>query len=511
MQGFVFSFNLLNIYNTMKNIIVMLITIIPLLSISQKQGNIWYFGNHAGLDFNSGVPIPITNGQTSFSTCINENEGSSVISDDNGSLLFYSDGQTIWNKNHQIMPNGNGLLGNPSSTQSSIIVPLPLNNRYFYIFTTDAFTCGSDLGNGFRYSVIDICSDNQNGDIIPNKKNILLLDTVCEKVTVTRHANGIDYWILTHQFFSDKFYAFLLTSNGITDTVISAIGSIHNGSIWGAIGQLKFSFDGQKIAIGAGNGLDILDIFDFDKSTGIISNSMSLYKPNNNSAGIYGVEFSSDNTKLYVTGISDLGAEYGFLVQYDLSAGGGNIDSINASLYTIYINSTGQISLKGLQIGIDKKIYMVSYNNDSMLSVINNPNLYGLGCNYQYNSISLANRKGSYTLPSFIAGYNYSNTTYNCSAGIEELSNNSQLILYQNEPNPFGDNTVIRYFIPENTKSTAFIVFYDIYGKEIKKAELTTKGFGNVNANTENLASGIYSYSLIVNERVVDTKKMIKQ
>jgi len=91
-----------------------------------------------------------------------------------------------------------------------------------------------------------------------------------------------------------------------------------------------------------------------------------------------------------------------------------------------------------------------------------------------------------------------------------ELVNNSQLILYQNEPNPFGDNTAIRYFIPENTKGNIFIVFYDMYGKEIKKTDVTTKGFGNINVNTENLASGIYSYSLIVNDKVIDTKKMMK-
>jgi len=92
-----------------------------------------------------------------------------------------------------------------------------------------------------------------------------------------------------------------------------------------------------------------------------------------------------------------------------------------------------------------------------------------------------------------------------------ELANNSQPILYQNEPNPFGVNTVIRYFIPENTKGNAYIIFYDMYGKELKKTEISTKGFGNIDANTEKLASGIYSYSLIVNAQVIDTKKMIKQ
>lgn len=89
-----------------------------------------------------------------------------------------------------------------------------------------------------------------------------------------------------------------------------------------------------------------------------------------------------------------------------------------------------------------------------------------------------------------------------------ELANN--IMLYQNEPNPFGENTVIRYFIPENTTSTAYIVFYDMYGKEMQKNQISTKGFGNINANTLNLSAGIYSYSLIVDERVVDTKKMMR-
>ena len=65
-------------------------------------------------------------------------------------------------------------------------------------------------------------------------------------------------------------------------------------------------------------------------------------------------------------------------------------------------------------------------------------------------------------------------------------------------------------FIPENITGASYIIFYDMYGQEIKKTEIITKGFGNINANTENLASGIYSYSLIVDGKVIDTKKMLK-
>ena len=90
-----------------------------------------------------------------------------------------------------------------------------------------------------------------------------------------------------------------------------------------------------------------------------------------------------------------------------------------------------------------------------------------------------------------------------------ELANKNETILYQNEPNPFDGSTVIRYFIPE-TSGNAYIGFYDMYGKEIKKLEIKEKGFGKVEANTENLASGIYSYSIIINDKMVETKKMMK-
>ena len=94
------------------------------------------------------------------------------------------------------------------------------------------------------------------------------------------------------------------------------------------------------------------------------------------------------------------------------------------------------------------------------------------------------------------------------STDVELVSNSA--ILYQNMPNPFGDGTVVKYFVPENV-TTASIIFYDEFGTEIKNIELPNKGITAVlNLSTLNLASGIYSYSLIVNGKVIDTKKMMK-
>jgi trimeric autotransporter adhesin len=85
------------------------------------------------------------------------------------------------------------------------------------------------------------------------------------------------------------------------------------------------------------------------------------------------------------------------------------------------------------------------------------------------------------------------------------------IILYQNEPNPFGENTIIRYYIPSGTEGHAYIVFYDLYGKEINKVVLTERGFGKINADTQKLSGGVYTYSLMINGIIKDAKKMIKE
>ncbi|HKC67562.1 MAG TPA: hypothetical protein VKG26_04985, partial [Bacteroidia bacterium] len=132
---------------------IIYILFLPFLCVAQKQGNIWYFGNHAGIDFNSGSPVPLSNGQT-YSPDGTPIEGTSVISDNTGALLFYTNGMKIWNRNQQVMPNGNNLLGNFSSSQAALIVPKPGSSRYFYVFTTDDFS-EDNLQYGFRYTVVD--------------------------------------------------------------------------------------------------------------------------------------------------------------------------------------------------------------------------------------------------------------------------------------------------------------------------------------------------------------------
>src|SRR5688572_22689525 len=86
---------------------------------SQNETTKWYFGNMAGLDFMTTPPTILTNG------AMNTSEGCSSIANSAGSLLFYTDGITIWDQNHVAMANGTGLLGSNSTSQSGVIVKKP--------------------------------------------------------------------------------------------------------------------------------------------------------------------------------------------------------------------------------------------------------------------------------------------------------------------------------------------------------------------------------------------------
>jgi hypothetical protein len=100
------------------------------------------------------------------------------------------------------------------------------------------------------------------------------------------------------------------------------------------------------------------------------------------------------------------------------------------------------------------------------------------------------------------------NTGQNIPLAMERASTNlSKAELYQNEPNPFSQSTTIKYNILETTKS-AYVILYDMQGKQIKKYSLS-KGSSQITVNANELSAGMYLYSLIADNKEVDTKRMI--
>ncbi|ARN79078.1 hypothetical protein BST97_14365 [Nonlabens spongiae] len=413
----------------MNRYLFLIILLQTISSLAQNEANIWYFGQNAGLDFNGGVPVPIDDGQ------LNTNEGCSSISDENGDLLFYSDGITVWDRNHLPMPNGSNLLGSPSATQSGLIVPLPNSTTIYYIFTLD--NVAND--NGLRYSVIDMSLNNGLGDVT-NEKNILLITPIKESITAVNQANGNDVWVVTHGMFNDEFYSFSITDLGIdTNPVVSAIGHTPTNNLE-AIGGIKLSPNGSKIAIGYANSA-IFELGNFDISTGRVSEIITFDRfatspvPNNYA---YAFEFSPNNKLLYLNN-NNLG-----LFQY----------SIQNFTETEILNTEVPISLNlslgpgsglfygQLQLGPDGRIYS-AISARSSLSVINNPNEVGMLCDFQLDAVRLApGTQSNQGLPPFITTYFF--TTINvenvCVGDSTLISLNTQRDALQVEWD-FGDGS----------------------------------------------------------------------
>ncbi len=362
----------------------------------QKQTNTWYFGNRVGLDFNQSPPLVLINGTA------NSQEGSAAMSDNNGRLLFYTNGSIVQNRKHLTMLNGTGLKGDLSSTNNTVIVPMPGYDSMYYLF---AIGSAREELSRFTYNIIDMKADGGYGEVIV--KNAFIEDTVLEKLAAIRHCNNRDIWIVIQKWNTDEYHAYLLTSFGLNPTpIISHTGLIINGQINNAIGTLKFSSKGNKLAACHSFDNDVVELMDFDNTTGIISNALT-FKPNatphqSTYTGVYGAEFSPDGKLLYVSANNSV-SDPSTLYQFDITSN--NAATILATKQIIA--QTTPWFAGALQVGPDKKIYMAMWQ-DTSISVIENPNVYGLGCNFVFNKIFLAPSNAyplQFGLPTFMQSY----------------------------------------------------------------------------------------------------------
>lgn len=374
----------------MKKIVFVMILSLWQLSTaySQQEENIWTFGNHAGLDFSN--PTPVLFGNYIFPGW----GGTASICNSSGSLLFYTNGFWVWNRNHEIMPYLTGGIpgysaplapnvGYPpmmpwngaQATQATTIARMPADTNKYFVFSLST-------GGQLYYSVIDMTLDGGLGDIIPGKKSIVLTSGLTEKMTVVKGCNNI--WLITRALNSNQYRAF-----EIRDTAINTVPVISNsGNLplsWYRFGVIKFSPDGTKMAAACNrnwNSTGGLELYDFDKHSGTISNAQVL-DSSSTMAYYYGACFSPDNSKLYAT-VSSFSYQNTFYAgkvrQFDLSLP--SIASIIASNTLVFTDPyTNSDRLGDLKRGLDNKIYFVSGNGSPNIHVINAPNTAGLACN----------------------------------------------------------------------------------------------------------------------------------
>lgn len=462
----------------------------------QKEANIWYMGELIGLDFNSGTAVPLNDG------LIFTDEGVATICNSNGNLLFYTDGRTIRNRLHQLMPNGSGLFGNVSSSQSAVIVPKIGDTTRYFVFTVDAV-----LGTrGLNYSIVNMTLDNGKGDV--ELKNVPLRQNSVEKITAVKHCNNRDVWVISHDTASNRYNAFLVTAAGVnttpvisnTGTVLPGVGTSSIDSSW--LGYLKASPNGKKIAAAHWNVN--IDLSDFDNATGVVSNSISLLQPTDPHYLSYGVEFSPNSNLLYSTVwyIDPVnGSKKDELFQYDVSLG--SAAAIRASKQIISQQFNPQQIYAALQIAPDGKIYMAK-NILKHIASIDNPNVYGPGCNFISNAVQWTgtNQRSRFGLPAFIQSYFYPADSFTYTASCQTLSVSFNYIPVANSLSvqwDFGDpasgannssvlNNPVHIFSAPGTYDVKLIKFTNC-GTDTIRRQVSTDAV-NINLGPDTLVCG---------------------
>ena len=428
-----------------KLLLIFLLSILHNLCYAQLETSVWYFGSNAGLDFKSEIPTILTDG------ALLNWEGVASFSDSLGNLLMYTDGKTIWNRQHTPMPNGTDLIGSPGSTECAIIVPWPGSKTKYYVFVV------AENGKGpLSYSVVDMTMDDGMGDVT-NAKNVVLEDLVVEKVTAIRHSNCKDFWLLTRVTGRNNDENHTANTEGTsvieylvdeTGIVVSSRKAFDVGSLDYsladffksldsfdsqddhpcAVGYMRVSPNGQYIAcatsarvnVGGHDFYSILDLYKFDPATGEVSKYQTFYDP---WTELYGVEFSNDASKLYYSTLY-------YVYQLDLTLPPDEIQesAVQVGYYDYESFGIPQIPLDiqpydyatwdeykyalemktphagALQLAINGKIYL-SQNNCEYLGVIENPRGKGEACNFNTRGQYLGGKIGQMGLPNFIPSY----------------------------------------------------------------------------------------------------------
>lgn len=350
----------------------------------------WVFGIDAGLDFGTSVPFP----RSGFA--ISTGEGCASISDSSGALVMYTDGRSVWDAGNTLQASGPGLSGNPSSTQSAIIVPDPGNGQQYYIFTADGVSGTNNHFDGIRINV-----STPTWASAPLSSLMTLPSTAglspTERVTAVQHANCTDYWVITvlqkntglaGNNGPGVFRIFLVNATGITHIADTPM-SVNVADV----GYLKASPNGQRLALANYQNNNVL-LYDFDHALGAV-NIGSLVTINVPSVpgtlphprAAYGVEFAANSDVLYYSllGTGSGGTSStntGYVFQVDLT-----VPPVSTQVVS-YSNVGAGYAIGALQRGPDSRIY-IAKQGESSLGAILNPTVLGPGCTPNMSYIAL--------------------------------------------------------------------------------------------------------------------------
>ena len=333
----------------------------------------WHFGQQSAIDFTSGSPVNV-------SSQIIGNEAMTSVSDGNGSLLFYSSADsTIWDASDQIMPNSYGLTSDQSASCGMVACRVPGTCDQYYIFYINT----SPSGRTLSYSVIDMSlpgngtAANPLGDVVPSQKNILHFnaDNIAEKLLIIQKGNTENYWLMARSIVNDVYYAFEVGASGIDLNPV--VSTLPGGAFPGIIGSPSLGWvavNRQRNIIAEANGIiPDVRVFDFDNTTGIVSNPeiilTGLVYPSDLT---YGLAFSPSGDKLHVGWSALLFSNY--MSSFDVSGGVGTVGGTRVD-HDISSQFLQNGMCRAMALGPDGRIYIAwdGIANNNYLGVINTP------------------------------------------------------------------------------------------------------------------------------------------
>ncbi len=401
-----------------------LLLLLPFCSSAQLEADNWMFASNRYVTFNKAtapiaIPFP-SDGFIGYST--------TCYSDKNGQVLFYSDGNYLLNRDFKYSPgtNQNSVpIGHPLNgpfvqmTQGALAVPYPGHDSLFILFHIFCQPL-SNFQSRLLYSIINMKLDNGKGDVDKIQRDIPVvgLPNVGFKLTAMTHCNKKDIWVIGHYVNSDKYFALLVTENGVSNTIVLSAGNFipsppNSSANPNNNGCMKISPLGNRMAA-AFQGLDYIELGDFNTQTGIISNfkkinttppaTDTVYDSQHlNSYGPIGVEFSPSGNRLYATSNYDERNITGihptaFIYQFDVSLN--SEAQIQASRY--FFGSQHNRAAGAIQLANTGKLY-INVRDD--LFEVSDPENLGSACNYTPDAVLLGNGSPKFNLPIFLQSY----------------------------------------------------------------------------------------------------------
>ncbi len=447
-----------------------------------------------------------------------------TANDENGNLLFYSTGCTIFNRKMQVMDNGNAI--NPSSycqknedsftfiRSGGIALPNPANNQLWYNFQytfKDTTISGWPLIHQLYLTTVDMTGDDSLGSVV-RKQDIMIEDTLTGMYSAVRHGNGRDWWVVVPRGTNHSFWRMQITPQGVQPAVLQTLPPPYTPFNHTVIinteqppyyydtipvseynseannGQADFSPDGHTYARIIPNYGDV-EIYDFNRCTGLLKlrrvfpvpRSPYPTDPEYNLPPACGLSFSPDSRYLYFSNT-------GGLYQLDLSDN--TSDYVLIGTYTGFQTQFFYVTFFQMHLAPDGKIYMGTSYGTKYLHVIDHPNEAGLACGFRERGLELP-RWTSWTI-NYFPNFNLYDDPYgSCdSLGINDPNYTGASLFEEFKvfPNPASAG-LIKVYVPPC--ASARVSVFSIDGKLLYEMKEVT---GNViyGIDCSDWASGVY-------------------